>query len=458
MAFDPFSWAIGYVLKYPSDLLVGKIFSEKLPQKINKVVNNWSTTLPDELSVFPGAIFPEMQKTAKEGSALYTLRNTLHEGQIPDWEIWFNALSENRKIVASSQKSDDLQNYFIASESMVKPYLIELAKEISKVCQQDEKLFHLTIYEDIQNIKSLIKEISPQLSIGKSTGKSNVLVVMMPENLKDSSIDKAIKDFGIETDIKYLSVQRSDDKEEFCSTKSRVRPLHIGLGIGISDSGATLGAFVMLPNREPGILIPAHILRFSDINPNENQNNLPVQQPMSNKENNDLNEDTIAFIWDFDRKFDIAFARLKYGIGYLGNVIPSGYDFPFEGQTIKLFDRSIHTLMEQQITVFKIGARTGFTEGQITVISLDNMSVNILGEEKKFNNLFAVESPFNERFSDHGDSGGLVFTHIDNCLYALGLLLAGGISTDSNGVKKVISYCISIDDILAANDNIKWLT
>ncbi|MGK7895347.1 MAG: hypothetical protein AB4372_17435 [Xenococcus sp. (in: cyanobacteria)] len=474
MAFDPLSWAIGYALKHSGDWLLGKTFNENLPRQLQKVVYQWSINLPENIYVFHEAVFPEVQNHAEIGSALYLLRSTLQKEQIPTISMWFEALRENRRFIAKGKNPDDLQPYFTAEESIVETHIMELAQKIHRVCQQDEKLFRTTIDNKITTLSNNLEQMRSELidkinlintdnkiTIGFSTSESTELEVLMPEDFKDSGIDKVIREFGVQTKIRYISADKVQDEFEpkFFNKNLRVRPLHIGLGIGGHDilSGVTISAFVELSNGEPGILMPHHLFSYRN-NPFDTnfRKEMPVYQPMSLEGKNN-SEDIVAYLWDMREEYDSAVARLKYGTGYLGNIVPRGYGFPFEGEKIWPIPKNIDLLSLGKISVFKIGARTGFSEGKLATIAINNLTVKVNYRDTTFNNVFLVESPYENKFSEIGDSGSLVFASIENNIYALGFIFASGASINSKGEKSYESLCLSINDVLSAYENLTWL-
>ena len=94
-------------------------------------------------------------------------------------------------------------------------------------------------------------------------------------------------------------------------------------------------------------------------------------------------------------------------------------------------------------TVHKVGRTTGQTEGRITAIEIDNVSVEYDLGWLRFDNQIEIEGAGQQAFCDSGDSGSLI---VDEDLKAIGLLFAGG---DSGGANhKGLTYANPIELVL----------
>ncbi|MEO0834745.1 MAG: hypothetical protein AAFY16_01900 [Cyanobacteria bacterium J06642_3] len=98
-------------------------------------------------------------------------------------------------------------------------------------------------------------------------------------------------------------------------------------------------AFVEISTGEPGIICPGHIVDFQK-DPSRTFNEISIKQ-LRNYQKLNNSQNTIAFLREINRSSDSAIARLKYGTEFTGNLVPTGYGFPFEGQSIKYSPRNI---------------------------------------------------------------------------------------------------------------------
>jgi hypothetical protein len=174
----------------------------------------------------------------------------------------------------------------------------------------------------------------------------------------------------------------------------------------------------------------------------------PDQSPLTAKH-------TVAELSDFvviskgeRNPVDSAIAIMVQGMDYEGNIIPRGLSFPMEGELI-LEPPDADTLLEslqKDQPVCKIGRTTGFSEGQIGAVSLDNVPVRTTIGNVLFDNVIEINWESDRKpFSLPGDSGSLVFAK--KGLMAVGLHFAGGTKLIS-GRKVGVSYSCNIATVL----------
>ena len=226
------------------------------------------------------------------------------------------------------------------------------------------------------------------------------------------------------------------------------RPLHIGLSISHSDGPrGTLGAFATDDHGSLGILSNNHVLALMGAARLRDR----VTQPgMSNLADNEIGFLSNYILISRRRRdsSDAAFAILDGNIPHESNLIPSGLGFPFAGTTIKEIQPAdeLLALLKANTPVCKIGSTTGFTEGRVTAIGVDNQAVETSLGPIVFNNLIEVEhAPGKKPFTKPGDSGSMVFTK--DGFWAVGLHFAGGFKTI--GQKRVgVSYSCNMAVVL----------
>jgi len=222
----------------------------------------------------------------------------------------------------------------------------------------------------------------------------------------------------------------------------RKRPLHIGLPVGHSEGGSgTLGAFVQGRGEGDCILSCNHVLA----NSNKADKKAKIFQPGPNEgKGTCLLDNLIARLLNYpelkrtaSNETDSAIAELEDGIDHEGNTIPKGYSFSHEGRKIR--PKVDLDVLKKETIVCKVGRTTGFTEGKVTAIGLDGLTVfNPSIGNLVFNNVIEVTwLSAGNPFSLPGDSGSLVFT--DDGLMPVGLHFAGGPGK---------SYACALDTIL----------
>jgi hypothetical protein len=241
------------------------------------------------------------------------------------------------------------------------------------------------------------------------------------------------------------------DSKGWRELKKKKRPLHIGLSVGhIAGGAGTLGAFVEV-DEGVAILSNNHVLALMG----QAEVDEGIYQPGKPDKPNLFVQDKIAKLFNFgeltrrDRNSgDSAIALLLPGVDYISNQIPTGFDFPMEGEFIK--DLRDPQLLTQNKTVCKVGRTTGFTRGLISAIALDNVPVRTTIGNVIFDDVIEINWLSNKQpFSKPGDSGSLVFTEEERA--AIGLHFAGG--TKKVGNRNIgISYSCAIENILDGLD------
>ena len=251
-----------------------------------------------------------------------------------------------------------------------------------------------------------------------------------------------------EVDVRYvgrISVQAkkgtASDPTKFAFYRKRRRPLRIGSSVSDVSldfvSAGTLGCFVR--GRADGSI---RILSNNHVLAGENATTVgsPIVQP-GTLDDGEIPDDQIGTLAKFVRLkktrinlIDAATATLASDItfdsrtiGALGNV--AGLE-----DALNLFEGD---------TVYKVGRTTGQTEGRITAIEIDNVSVEYDLGWLRFDNQIEIEGAGQLAFSDSGDSGSLI---VDADLKAIGLLFAGGDSGGAND--KGLTYANPIQSVL----------
>lgn len=201
------------------------------------------------------------------------------------------------------------------------------------------------------------------------------------------------------------------------------KPLRMGCSVGhYQITAGTLGAFVLdRSSRAVQILSNNHVLA----NENRSQAGDDILQPGNFDHGRDP-RDAIAHLArfipiDFVRpnNVDAAVANVSqtstfdaHYLDSLGNLV-GGREDPISGT----------------IDVYKIGRTTGLTQGVVTAIELDNVTVSYNDGSARFDSQIEVEGVANGPFAAGGDSGALV---VDNSQKAIGIVFGGTLQGGAN--------------------------
>ena len=230
------------------------------------------------------------------------------------------------------------------------------------------------------------------------------------------------------------------------------RPLHIGLSVGHPDGGSgTLGAFVGNATAD-FILSNNHVFALMG----KAKKLEPIFQPGGTDRWPLTDEDQIATLANFNiisrtkrNTIDSAIARMEPEMAHESNRIPKKLGFPLEGQLIEYGGKVTDLELKAGSELCKIGRTTGFTEGSLSAIALDMVTVktplgNVLFDDVIEVNWLAKDRPF----TLPGDSGSLVFTKDGR--KAIGLHFAGGTKLLADGREVGVSYACSLAAVLKA--------
>lgn len=257
--------------------------------------------------------------------------------------------------------------------------------------------------------------------------------------------------------IKPVGTVRDNFYKPLCEMS---RPIHLGLQITDGHSISTIAGFIEDKDGNTCMLGCYHgmtSMGMVDIN-------APIYQPGFTQGRTMVSgKGKVAIISDYTKlsirginNSDSAAAKLDDGVEVIGNRIPLGYDFLFEGFPIILPPPGFR--LEKGSSVYKIGRSTGLTKGIFKAESIDDVlfwDEGNHGVQNKyaFNNVIQVDWIDDEQdFSLPGDSGSLLFCEAPTGkeLYALGTLFAAGEITEITGEKRVLtaSFFCKIQDVL----------
>jgi transposase len=213
------------------------------------------------------------------------------------------------------------------------------------------------------------------------------------------------------------------------------------------DGGAgTLGAFVELEDGRPALLSNNHVMALFNYAETDDYIYQPGRQDVLRQ----LARNRIARLYEFvplsrtqRNHVDSAIAVIRDDISFNGNIVPTGLRHPKQGKMLKLGDPLSLTA---GTVVSKIGRTTGFRQGLVKAIALDNVSVRTPIGNLMFDDTIEIEwLPDKKPFSKPGDSGSVVFVEDD--LSVIGLHFAGG--HKQNGARRIgVSYSCNIRTVL----------
>jgi hypothetical protein len=310
--------------------------------------------------------------------------------------------------------------------------------------------------------RSIALGIVPSSSVNKPD-KYRLAVRVQRESLLDSSfVEKIQRDAKGEADVRFVGrigkrgkrskIRGGAAREDAAPRASAVpwyrgcaRPLQIGVSIGHFDvTAGTLGAFVRA-SRGSGY----HVLSNNHVLANEDDASAGdeiVQQGAL--DGGRRSRDTVGTLrtgWIRLKKrspnlVDCALAEIRDGIDCdcvtMRDVNGSA--------TTRLLGISPQGVLDEGITVHKVGRTTGATKGRVTAYELDNVVVSYGVGNLRFDKQIEIEGTSNRPFSDGGDSGSLI---VDSEFRALALLFAGSEIGGANG--RGLTYANPIETVLS---------
>jgi hypothetical protein len=256
------------------------------------------------------------------------------------------------------------------------------------------------------------------------TGKHDyrMAVRVQRRGMENSSQLEAIhKQAKGEVDVRYIG---HIVKQALPWYQKRQRPLLIGSSIGhYKVTAGTLGCFVR--KRTDGTHL---FLSNNHVLADENRGKIgdAIIQPGRYDQGRNP-ADAVGKLVSFVRlkraganHLDCAVASMK------GNLKFDSARLTGLGQLTGLGD----DVLDESVTVTKVGRTTGTTRGKVTAFELDNLVVEYDVGNIRFDNQIEIEGAGDGPFSDGGDSGALI---VDEQFRAVALLFAGGDQGGANG-------------------------
>jgi hypothetical protein len=246
-------------------------------------------------------------------------------------------------------------------------------------------------------------------------------------------------------------IQAAARTAKVASFSGRRRPLHIGLSIGHGNGGpGSLGAFVQTSDGKDAVLSNCHVLAPVG----KAKRGDPIYQPGREPQQNLLLDNVIATLTNStafsnvgSNYLDGAYAILEEGHDAQGNIVPEGCGNAATRRITSVIDYD--ELLPRQL-VAKVGRTSGYTTGIVSSFGLDDIVIEVPNVgNTRFDNLLEISWDLDKRFSDEGDSGGLVFTA--HSFAAVGLHFAGGVLS-VNGKKMGFSYSCNLQYLLKIFD------
>jgi len=154
MAFDPFSWAIGFTLTRAAGRLLKKSEARAFADSLRKAVLKWSRGLPQELSdLHPDAVVHRLFDADSDqlGPKRRQLRERFQQEIPPTEDDWFEAIGERREEVRTDV-GDDAQMFFKRKSTVVEPHIRELARLLHQVCVKNEAFFKVGMYRMVTEL------------------------------------------------------------------------------------------------------------------------------------------------------------------------------------------------------------------------------------------------------------------------------------------------------------------
>ncbi len=217
----------------------------------------------------------------------------------------------------------------------------------------------------------------------------------------------------------------------------RVRPLRPGISIAHQDvTAGTLGGFVTAAeNPSVYVLSNYHVLAGS---PAARAGDAVLQPGPA--DGGRLPRDQVGAL--------AAFVPLTAGETAVVDAAVARLENPDIDPTYPVGRLAGWVEVEGDDAVQKVGRTTGVTDGRVSAIELDNVTVGYGPElgQVQFDNQIEVESAGARPFSQGGDSGSVVYRPDDR--RAVGLLFAGSETGGQNGTG--LTYLNPIEEVLTA--------
>lgn len=241
---------------------------------------------------------------------------------------------------------------------------------------------------------------------------------------------------------------------------SRGKPLYLGASISHPDvnTAGSLGAFVRDSNDEIGVLSCSHVIgrngqaEVGDYTVHPGR--LDVVQLSISHRIGKLAEATMLSKAGTNT-LDAAYSLLLNKVAYTGNIIPESVGAPASSVGERIVYATNPELGEDA-ELAKIGRTTGYSEGVLNAMGVDNLSVLVPGIGLVyFDNCIEVRwKAENKPFTKPGDSGAVVFTIARQ--QAAGLHFAHG-DAERDGKKFKVSYACALEAIMSRRMfNLSW--
>lgn len=160
MAFDPISWAIGFVATQVGKTLL-EHFNGGLRSKLSNVAANWSKSLPSEIYTPPEVVFHD----DGSGPARERLQvRLILQNQVPDESLWYDALYE-AWLERSTALGETGNEFLRQPPEDASKHLKELAVELSLECKKQSELFQVSALQSLDELLSRTKNI--ERDVGK---------------------------------------------------------------------------------------------------------------------------------------------------------------------------------------------------------------------------------------------------------------------------------------------------
>lgn len=156
----PLEWALGLAIESLFKKLTGNISSKDLASKLEDEAKKWSNELPPDVHFHHEALFDKIigDSELKGFPNLSKLRQELERNQIPNSELWCEALFERWKYVSSTLKPEEAQAFFKQTPEDAREQLVILAKRLEDTCKKDREFFQVSSYNRLTEIAQALSK------------------------------------------------------------------------------------------------------------------------------------------------------------------------------------------------------------------------------------------------------------------------------------------------------------
>jgi tetratricopeptide (TPR) repeat protein len=163
MAFDPFSWALGFALTSAAKKLAGWFRQDASVQAFRTAVITWQQSLPEGCDVHLEILFPVATGAEGRGPARDALAIELQANHVPSVSVWLEALLEQWRETRALADLDEAWTFFEMAEEEAGEHLQRLAEALHDACGGDMARLGPHLLKESRTRQQLEQALGPAL-------------------------------------------------------------------------------------------------------------------------------------------------------------------------------------------------------------------------------------------------------------------------------------------------------